>query len=65
MTLSEARALRDEIRAAGLRSTVPLGHGPDGCFVLVITRDGPCRILSHRQWHEMENKLCPQRQPSP
>ena len=36
MTLTEAKALRDEIRSRGYHCIVPLGHGPAGYFARIF-----------------------------
>lgn len=55
MTLADAKALRDMIRAAGLACTVPLGHGPTGYFARIWSaREGnpgqPVDFRSEGEW---------------
>ena len=50
MTLTDARKLRDEIRAAGLHCIVPLGHGPDGYFARIFTDTGPVDFPGLAPW---------------
>lgn len=40
MTLTEARELRDEIRAKGQRAAVPIGYAPQAYFVRVPFKPG-------------------------
>lgn len=50
MTLKDAKLLRDKIKATGPWTTVPLGHGPDGYFVRIITDRGPKEFRSWRAY---------------
>lgn len=50
MVLAEARKLRDEIRAAGLHSIVPLGHGPDSYFARIFTDSGSVDFSGRAPW---------------
>lgn len=54
MTLTEARALRDEITKTGIACTVPTGYGPDGYFAQIYStrngRTGRTRFANRKEW---------------
>lgn len=50
MTLKEARALRDTIRATGIWSVTPTGHGPDGYFARIWGVNGQQDFRSPGEW---------------
>ena len=62
MKLADAKALRDEIRAAGLHCIVPLGHGPDRYFARIFgPRAKPTDFHTREAWHAFEEERGRQR----
>lgn len=59
MRLSEARELRDEIRADGLHCVVPLGYGPDNYYPEIQTASGSKTFVDRQAW--LEYKEAPKR----
>ncbi len=62
MTLQQARALRDTIRAEGIHCTVPGGWRPDNYFAQIWPGRTALRLHSVAEWEAYKQQRDAQRQ---